>query len=35
MNVSLQRTSKPSFIEIADERYLLNREFDQVLDPAH
>ena len=34
MTVSLQRTSKPSFIEIADEQYLLNREFDQVLDPA-
>ncbi|MBM7829327.1 hypothetical protein JOE59_000032 [Agromyces cerinus] len=34
MTVSLQRTSKPSFTEIADERYLLNRELDQVLDPA-
>lgn len=35
MSVSLQRTSKPSFIETADERYLLTRELDQVLDPAH
>jgi hypothetical protein len=35
MNVSLQRMSKPSFIEIAVEQYLLNRELDQVLDPAH
>lgn len=35
MNVSLQRTSKPSFIVFADERYLLNRELDQILDPAH
>ncbi|WP_255356078.1 hypothetical protein [Agromyces sp. Root81] len=42
MTVSLQRTSKPSFVEPATgqpalftQRYLLNRELDQVLDPAH
>ncbi|SIN89013.1 hypothetical protein SAMN05443544_1645 [Agromyces cerinus subsp. cerinus] len=34
MTVSLQRTSKPSFIEITDGHCLLNRELDQVLDPA-
>ncbi len=41
MNVYLQRTNKPAFIEPASEqieqRMLrdLNRELDQALDPAH
>ncbi|WP_268876717.1 hypothetical protein [Agromyces badenianii] len=42
MTVSLQRTSKASYIEPATpqralfiQRTLFNRELDQVLDPAH
>ena len=41
MNVYLQRTNKPAFVEPAShqfEQHLLrdlNRELDQVLDPAH
>ena len=39
MNVYLQRTNKPTFVEPAIQQRrqgdLITRELDQVLDPAH